>query len=335
MVAGGHRPVLLQEVLRAVAPRAGGIYVDATFGGGGYAEAMLVAAPCRVVGVDRDPAALIRAEALIARHPETLTVLHGRFGDLGAILPAHGTAAGAATVDGIVFDLGVSSWQLDEADRGFSFRFEGPLDMRMDPTAGATAAEAVNLLPEAELADIIFAYGEERAARRIAAAIVRARKAEPIRSTGALAALIRRIVPAADDGIDPATRTFQALRIHVNDELGELDRGLIAAERLLHEGGRLCVVAFHSLEDRRVKAFLRARSGRAGRPSRHRPETSPPPAPSFRLITTRAVRPTEAEIAANPRARSARLRAAERTGAPAWPSAGRSVGSSRPARRAA
>ena len=328
----GHRPVLLEEVLRALAPRPGATYLDATFGGGGYAEALLAAAPCRVIGIDRDPAAIARASALITRYPQTLTVLHGRFGDLDELLPAHGIRA----VDGVAFDLGVSSWQLDEADRGFSFRFEGPLDMRMDPTAGATAADAVNLLSQSQLADIIFAYGEERAARRIAAAIVRARDAAPIRTTGALAALVRRIVPAAADGLDPATRTFQALRIHVNDELGELDRGLAAAERLLREGGRLCVVAFNSLEDRRVKSFLRARSGRASLPSRHRPEASATRPPTFRLNTTRAVRPGEAEIEANPRARSARLRAAERTGAPAWPTAGRPPGSiSRPTRRAA
>ncbi len=320
----GHTPVLLQEVLRLLAPRPGGIYVDATFGGGGYAEAVLAAAPCRVVGIDRDPAALDRAGTLLTRHSDALTVVHGRFGNMGELLPAEGVRA----VDGIAFDLGVSSWQLDEADRGFSFRFEGPLDMRMDPSGGRTAADAVNLLPEAELARIIFTYGEERAARRIAAAIVRAREEKPIRSTGALAALIRRIVPTAADGLDPATRTFQALRIHVNDELGELDRGLAAAERLLGAGGRLCVVAFHSLEDRRVKSFLRVRSGRAPRPSRHRPEPPAPAAPSFRLLTARAIRPGAAEIEANPRARSARLRAAERTGAPAWPGAGRAPAAS-------
>ncbi len=326
-MGGGHRPVLLQEVLRALAPRPGGIYLDATFGGGGYTEALLDAAPCRVIGIDRDPAALARAGALAARYPERLSVVHGRFGDLAELLPAHGLRA----VDGVAFDLGVSSWQLDEAERGFSFRFDGPLDMRMDPTAGATAADAVNFLPESELADIIYAYGEERAARRIAAAIVRARTEAPIATTGALARLVRRIVPAAADGLDPATRTFQALRIHVNDELGELDRGLCAAEVLLREGGRLCVVAFHSLEDRRVKSFLRARSGRAARPSRHRPEAAAmpvqAPAPTFRLITTRAIRPGEAEIEANPRARSARLRAGERTGAAAWPTPGRPAGS--------
>ncbi|MFO1127981.1 MAG: 16S rRNA (cytosine(1402)-N(4))-methyltransferase RsmH [Rhodospirillales bacterium] len=313
--AVGHRPVMLAEVLAVLAPRPGGIYLDATFGGGGYAEALLAAAPCRVVGIDRDPDALARARALIVRHPDTLTVVRGRFGDLDALLTARGVDA----VDGVAFDLGVSSWQLDEAGRGFSFRFDGPLDMRMDPSAGITAADVVNRLPEARLADIIFAYGEERAARRIAAAIVRRRQEGPILTTAALAELVRRIVPASADGLDPATRTFQALRIHVNDELGELDRGLEAAEAVLREGGRLCVVAFHSLEDRRVKSFLRARSGRAARPSRHRPEASAGvAAPTFRLITARAARPTAAEVETNPRARSARLRAAERTGAPTW-----------------
>jgi 16S rRNA (cytosine1402-N4)-methyltransferase len=311
----GHRPVLLAEVLEALAPRAGGLYVDATFGGGGYSRAILEAAACRVVGIDRDPEAVARALPLIEAYPGRLRLVRGCFGDLAALL----TPLGEARVDGIAFDLGVSSWQLDTAERGFSFRFEGPLDMRMNPTAGVPAADAVNTLPEAELARLLFLYGEERAARRVAAAIVRARTAQPIRSTQDLAAIVRRVVPPAADGIDPATRTFQALRIYVNDELGELDRGLAGAERVLAGGGRLVVVAFHSLEDRRVKTFLRTRSGQAPRPSRHLPQPSPAPAPTFRLIHSRAVKPSPAEVAANPRARSARMRAAERTQHPAWP----------------
>jgi 16S rRNA (cytosine1402-N4)-methyltransferase len=232
------------------------------------------------------------------------------------------TEAGAQGVDGIAFDLGMSSIQLDAAERGFSFRAEGPLDMRMDPGVGTTAADVVNTLPEEGLADILYAYGEERAARRIARLIVQARRQAPFVGTRQLADLVRGVV-RKEARIDPATRTFQALRIYVNDELGELDRGLCAAERLLAAGGRLCVVAYHSLEDRKVKAFLRVRSGSSSRSSRHAPELpasgKSAPAPSFRLLHQGAVRPSAAEVAVNPRARSARLRAAERTAAPPWP----------------
>jgi 16S rRNA (cytosine1402-N4)-methyltransferase len=233
------------------------------------------------------------------------------------------TEAGAERIDGITFDLGMSSIQLDAAERGFSFRLEGPLDMRMDPGAGATAADIVNTLPEEDLADILYAYGEERAARRIARLIVQSRRQAPFAGTRQLADLVRSVVRKEAGGIDPATRTFQALRIYVNDEMGELDRGLCAAERLLAGGGRLCVVAYHSLEDRKVKAFLRVRSGSLPRSSRHTPELlaggKAAPAPSFRLLHRGAVRPSVAEVAVNPRARSARLRAAERTAAPPWP----------------
>jgi 16S rRNA (cytosine1402-N4)-methyltransferase len=233
------------------------------------------------------------------------------------------TEAGAERVDGIVFDLGMSSIQLDAAERGFSFRAEGPLDMRMDPGAGATAADVVNTLPEEGLADILYAYGEERAARRIARLIVQSRRQAPFVGTRQLADLVRSVVRKEAGGIDPATRTFQALRIYVNDEMGELDRGLCAAERLLAAGGRLCVVAYHSLEDRKVKTFLRVRSGSLPRSSRYTPELpaggKAAPAPSFRLLHRGAIRPSAAEVAANPRARSARLRAAERTAAPPWP----------------
>jgi 16S rRNA (cytosine1402-N4)-methyltransferase len=259
---------------------------------------------------------LQRAEALIPATGGRLALVRGRFGNLLEIA----SGLGMQGVDGIAFDLGVSSPQLDEAGRGFSFRFDGPLDMRMDPDAPATAADAVNRLSETALADLLYTLGEERASRRIAAAIVRARALAPIEGTLRLAEIVRAVLPRAADGIDPATRTFQALRIWVNDELGELQRGLGAAERLLAPGGRLVVVAFHSLEDRLVKTFLKERSGTAARGSRHLPETAAPTAaaPSFRLITRRPLRPTAEEIAQNPRARSARLRAAERTTAPVW-----------------
>ena len=229
-------------------------------------------------------------------------------------------AQGVEAVDGVALDLGVSSMQLDIAERGFSFGRDGPLDMRMEQ-AGESAADVVNGRDERELAAIIFEYGEERWARRVAKAIVAARTERPITRTAELATIVRRMVRPSADGIDPATRTFQALRIHVNDELGELDRGLRAAERLLAPNGRLAVVAFHSLEDRRVKRFLAARAGRAPRPSRHAPESTDDRAPSFRLITRRPQTPAADETAANPRARSAKLRIAERTGAAAWEAA--------------
>ncbi len=312
-----HAPVMLTEVVEALAPRADAVYVDATFGAGGYARAILDAAHCVVFGIDRDPEACGRAADLRRRYAHRLSVLHGAFGDMISLL----AAGGVERVDGVAMDLGVSSDQIEAPERGFSFRADGPLDMRMDPGHGLSAADVVNELGETELAHILWAYGEERASRRIARAILRARDEAPITRTAQLANIIHRVLPRARDGIDSATRTFQALRIHVNDELGELDRGLRAAERLLGPGGRLCVVAFHSLEDRKVKTFFRARGDAAPRPSRHVPEVGShdAPAPSFRLLHRRAIRPSAAEVAANPRARSARLRAAERTGAPPWP----------------
>jgi 16S rRNA (cytosine1402-N4)-methyltransferase len=308
-----HLPVLLAEIVDALAPRDGATYVDGTFGAGGYSRALLAAARCRVFSIDRDPAAIERGAALADEFPDRLTVAEGRFGDMTALLDA----AGLATVAGVALDLGVSSPQLDEPARGFSFRAEGPLDMRMGRD-GKTAADLVNELPEAELARLIFELGEERFSRRVARAIVTARAKAPIRTTIELAAIVRGALPPAKGGIDPATRTFQALRIAVNDELGELDRGLAAAEQVLEPGGRLAVVSFHSLEDRRVKEFLRRRSDAAPRASRHAPAAPAPRAPSFRLLTRRAVQPGEVELHRNPRARSARLRAAERTPAPAW-----------------
>jgi 16S rRNA (cytosine1402-N4)-methyltransferase len=312
--APAHIPVLLDAVLKALAPRDNAVYVDSTFGGGGYSEALLKAAHCRVIGIDRDPEAVRRGQALARRWAGRLTLVEGRFGDMERLLAPFLSDP----VAGIAFDLGVSGAQLAAPERGFSFRCDGPLDMRMS-AAGETAAELIARLSESELAELIRAFGEERFARRIARNIVAARRRRPIRRTLELAEIVRAAVPSSAPGLDPATRTFQALRIAVNDELGELDRGLAAAERLLMPGGRLAVVSFHSLEDRRVKLFLRRRSEGPAGASRHRPLPPATPAPSFRLLWQRAVKPSAAEIAYNPRARSARLRAAERTAAPAWP----------------
>jgi 16S rRNA (cytosine1402-N4)-methyltransferase len=312
-----HVPVMLNEVIAALSPRDGAIYVDATFGAGGYSEALLAAANCTVWGIDRDPAAQSFGYALARRFPGRLTVLNGRFGDMVKLL----ADVGVDRIDGVALDLGVSSMQLNDAERGFSFRADGPLDMRMDDAgknAGMTAADVVNRLAETELSDIIYRYGEERSSRRIAKAIVEGRRARPITRTGQLAELVRRVVRKSKDGIDPATRTFQALRIYINDELDELQRGLIAAETLLVPGGRLAVVSFHSLEDRQVKDFLLGRSEAGPKPSRHLPPMAgTAPTPTFRLLSRRASRPSATEAAVNPRARSARLRAAERTDAPA------------------
>jgi 16S rRNA (cytosine1402-N4)-methyltransferase len=307
--AAGHVPVMLAEVLGLIAPKDGRAYLDATFGGGGYSRALLEAAACTVFALDRDPDAIARGAALAARFPGRLHLIEGRFGEMVALLADRGITA----LDGVVFDLGVSSFQLDEAARGFSFRAEGPLDMRMG-RAGTTAADLVNTLPERELADLLFEFGEERHARRVARAIVRARAEAPIETTARLAAIVRAAVPPSGDGIDPATRSFQGLRIAVNDELGELARGLAAAISLLAPGGRIVAVSFHSLEDRLVKRSLAEASGRAGKPSRHDPAAlaAALAAPAFRLLTPKPLRPAEAEVAANPRARSARLRAAER-----------------------
>jgi 16S rRNA (cytosine1402-N4)-methyltransferase len=251
---------------------------------------------------------------LAERYGERLRILEGRFGDMAQLLAPVNTDP----VAGITFDLGVSSTQLNTPERGFSFRSDGPLDMRMSD-AGQSAADLLADLSESELSELIRAFGEERFARRIARAITAARQRRPIQRTTELADIVRAVIPQSEPGQDPATRTFQALRIAVNDELGELDRGLAAAEQLLAPGGRLAVVSFHSLEDRRVKEFLRRRSDTAPRASRHRPVGAEPPPPSFTLLTRRAVKPSAAEIARNPRARAARLRAAARTVAPPWP----------------
>jgi 16S rRNA (cytosine1402-N4)-methyltransferase len=308
-----HVPVLLAPLLRTVAPVTG-VWLDGTFGAGGYARALLEAGAERVIGVDRDPEALARAAAWAGELGERLALREGRFGELDRVA----AAAGAARLDGVVLDIGVSSMQLDQAARGFSFQKDGPLDMRMSQ-AGPTAADLVNRLPEARLADILFQLGEERAARRIARAIVADRKAAPFMRTLQLGALIERLLPRPRPGQPhPATRTFQALRIAVNDELAELVRGLAAAEAALGPGGRLAIVTFHSLEDRIVKRFLQLRSGAAPRASRHAPEAAAE-APRFALDTRKAVTPDAAEIAANPRARSAKLRIATRLAAPSGP----------------
>jgi 16S rRNA (cytosine1402-N4)-methyltransferase len=305
----GHVPVMLEEVLALLAPAEGRTYLDATFGGGGYSRAILEAAACTVFALDRDPDAISRGAALAARFPGRLHLVEGRFGDMVSLLADRGVTA----LGGVVFDLGVSSFQLDSPERGFSFRADGPLDMRMG-RAGPTAADLVNRLPERELADLLAGFGEERHARRVARAILRARAEAPITTTARLAEIVRAAVPPSADGIDPATRSFQGLRIAVNDELGELARGLAAAVSLLAPGGRIVAVSFHSLEDGIVKRALAAEAGRGGNPSRHAPAALAPAraAPRLRLLTPRPLRPGEAEVAANPRARSARLRAAER-----------------------
>ncbi len=316
--AHGHTPVLLDSVIAALEPRTGAVYVDGTLGGGGYTRALLAAADCIVWGIDRDPDAIERNRDLEARYAGRLHLVSGRFGDMQTLLADRGVEA----VDGVTLDLGVSSMQIDDPARGFAFAKDGPLDMRMEK-AGQSAADLVNSAAEGELAEIIRTYGEERLARRIARAIVAARTQAPIETTGQLADIVRAVAAPRQArrggrGIDPATRTFQALRIRVNDELAELERGLGAAEAILKPGGRLAIVSFHSLEDRRVKGFLRQRSGADGRGSRHRPDIEARHAPAWRLLRRRAVRPSDTEIAANPRARSARLRVAERTEAPSW-----------------
>ena len=304
----GHIPVMLAEVLHELAPRAGATYLDATFGGGGYSAAILAAAPCVLWAIDRDAEAIARGASLAVRFPGRLHLLEGNFGNMLELLDEQGVSQ----LDGVVLDFGVSSFQLDDPARGFSFRADGPLDMRMGQH-GPTAADLVNALPEAEIADILYEFGEERASRRIAKAIVAAREAAPIETTARLAEIVRSVLPPDRSGNHPATRSFQALRIRVNDELAEIERALAQAAELLAPGGRLVVVSFHSLEDRIVKRFMTEASGRTPAPSRHSPggQIARPPA-RFRLLTPKALRPGEAETAGNPRSRSARLRAMER-----------------------
>jgi 16S rRNA (cytosine1402-N4)-methyltransferase len=306
-----HIPVLGAEAVAMLKPRAGGIYVDATFGAGGYSRAILDAADTRVIGIDRDRTAIAAGFDLVDRSNGRLTLVEDRFSNLAEVCAAQGAPA----VDGVVMDVGVSSMQVDEAGRGFSFRLDGPLDMRMGHD-GPTAADVVAKASEADLANIIYIFGEERHSRAVARAIVAARKETPITTTRALAGIVGKVVWAKPGEIHPATRTFQALRIFVNEELDELHLALTAAERVLKPGGRLVVVSFHSLEDRMVKNFLTER-GKTGGGSRHLPEVAQVTS-SFRILTKRPVTAGDDEVRANPRARSAKLRAAERTDAPAF-----------------
>ena len=315
--AGGpsrHIPVMLSEVLHALEPKSGAIIVDGTFGAGGYSKAILEAAECEVIAIDRDPEAVAAGRALAAKFPGRLKLVAGRFGAMDEIVNRQGIEA----VDGVALDLGVSSMQLDEPERGFSFMKEGPLDMRMGKE-GPSASDIVNELSAGELAEIIGKLGDEGRSRAIAKAIVARRSEAPIETTKELSDIVARVLGRKrDEAKHPATRTFQALRLYLNDELDELARGLSAAERLLKAGGRLVVVTFHSLEDRIAKRFFASRSTPAPRGSRHLPETSDAAfAPSFRLLNRHPIEPNQSEIRRNPRARSARLRAAERTAAPA------------------
>ena len=305
-----HIPVLLDEVVGALAPAPGETHVDGTFGAGGYSKAILDKGAARVFAFDRDPDAIQYGEALAATCGGRLTLVPERFSRMRQALADHDVTA----VDGVTLDIGVSSMQLDQADRGFSFQGDGPLDMRMGRD-GQSAADFVNSADEGEIADVLFHYGEEPKSRRVARFIVAAR---PIERTGQLADVVRKAL-GHHPGMkkDPATRTFQAIRIHVNEELQELEGGLAAAEQVLAPGGRLAVVTFHSLEDRIVKRFLKSRSGSKAGGSRHRPVNEAGPAPTFESVA-KPVRASEAEVSANPRARSATLRAARRTDAPAW-----------------
>jgi len=314
---GTHIPVMLTEMLATLGPRDGAVYLDGTFGGGGYTRAILEQAQCHVWAIDRDETAIARGAALAAQYAGRLHLVHGRFGEMLTLL----TEAGVLSLDGIVLDIGVSSFQIDDPTRGFSFMTDGPLDMRMgrhgmDGRADSdlTAATLVNTLPERELANILFQLGEERASRRVARAIVVARAEAPIETTGRLASIIRAVLPPDKSGHHPATRSFQALRLKVNDELGEIERGLEQAALLLNPGGRVVVISFHSLEDRIVKRFMIEVSGRTPAPSRHDPRglaQAGAASARFRLVTPKALRPGASEIAANPRSRSARLRAIE------------------------
>jgi 16S rRNA (cytosine1402-N4)-methyltransferase len=307
--------VLLADVVEQLQPVAGETYIDGTFGAGGYTRAILEAAPCRVIAIERDPTAFANGQALVAEFGGRLSLVPETFSNM----EEAAASAGAERVHGVVLDIGVSSMQLDDPARGFSFLRDGPLDMRMSQN-GPSAADVVNHMDEEDLANILFNLGEERRSRAIARAIVKARTEAPITTTKALAGIVERVLGRArGDEKHPATRTFQALRIHVNDELGELERALEAAERLLVPGGRLLVVTFHSLEDRIVKHFLQERSGKTAGGSRYLPAPSgPASAPSFRIVNTRGFTPNKEETDANPRARSARLRVGLRTEAPAW-----------------
>ena len=307
--AGGparHIPVLARQVIAYLAPREGGVYIDGTFGAGGHTRAILDVPGSRVIGIDRDRNAVADGFGLVEQSGGRLTVVEDRFSNLAHVAGGLGLAA----VDGILLDLGVSSMQLDEPERGFSFRSDGPLDMRMGGE-GPSAADLVNTASERDLAAVIATLGEERFARPIARAIVKARAGQPIATTRALTDIIATVLHQRPGEIHPATRTFQALRMFVNEELREVADALAAAERTLKSGGRLVVISFHSLEDRIVKTFF-AERGRVSAPSRHQPEAAKA-APSFRILTRKPVIADDDETSRNPRSRSAKLRAAERT----------------------
>ena len=307
-----HEPVLLEEVVAGLAVQPGSTHIDGTFGAGGYSKALLGAGAGRVIAFDRDPTAIAEGRSLVP--DPRLELFHERFSRMDRALAERDIAP----VDGVALDIGVSSMQLDRAERGFSFSKDGPLDMRMSQ-AGESAAEFLNSADEAEIARVLRDYGEEPRARAVARAIVAAR---PLTRTAELAAVVRKALGYRQgQKSDPATRTFQAIRIHLNAELEELEQGLRAAERVLRPGGRIAVVTFHSLEDRIVKRFLRERSGNVPAGSRHRPQIARGPAPTFEKVA-RPVAPSERELASNPRARSARLRTAVRTDAPAWDQGG-------------
>ncbi|MBR1945194.1 MAG: 16S rRNA (cytosine(1402)-N(4))-methyltransferase RsmH [Alphaproteobacteria bacterium] len=301
-----HIPVLLKEVMEQISPKNGGIYVDGTFGAGGYTRAARQAADCKVYAIDRDPDAIANGQSLAEKFNGRLKLLHGTFGKMKELLQDEGIEH----VDGVMLDIGVSSMQIDQAERGFSFQKDGALDMRMSQN-GLSAADVVNKYGEKEIADIIYLYGEERYSRRIAAAIVSRRKERAFLTTLDLAHVIRSVVPHKKNDIDPATRTFQALRIYVNDELEQLRSGLSEAEALLTHGGRMAVVSFHSLEDRIVKNFIQEKSGKTARPSRYLPDVRGATA-TLKPLTKKLIVPSSQECLENPRARSARLRSAER-----------------------
>ena len=308
-----HIPVMLQEVVKSLAPQDGQHFVDATFGNGGYSEALLARAKCTVSAFDRDPDAIERGTPMAVRYDGRLHLIQSAFAELGTIFNLDNQ------VDGIVFDLGVCSVQLDQPERGFSFRLDGPLDMRMEKT-GDDASDVVNRYSETQIADILWKFGEEKASRRIAKAIVAARAEAPILRTSQLVQIIHSVMPRPKPGqADSATRSFQALRIYVNQELAQLEQALHASQLALKPGGVLAVVSFHSLEDRIVKQFIKHRSGRAPNPNKHMPQPEHQPAALFSISSARPTLPSEEEVATNPRARSAKLRVAWRTDAPFEP----------------
>jgi 16S rRNA (cytosine1402-N4)-methyltransferase len=312
-----HIPVLVSEVLETLGPKDGETYIDGTFGAGGYTRAILGAANCNVLALDRDPNAIRDSAKLVEEFAGRLKIFESPFSQMEDAIREE---LSGRQVDGVVLDIGVSSMQLDDPERGFSFQSDGPLDMRMS-SSGMSAADFVNTGEEEEIANVIYTFGEEHRSRAIARAIVKRRLEEPFSRTLELADVVSRVFHGRKvDGRHPATRTFQALRIFVNDELGELANGLAAAERVLKPGGRLVVVSFHSLEDRIVKKFLTERSGKTAGASRHLPpESIKSTQPSFRIVNSRPLTPSKGELEVNPRARSARLRAAIRTEAAAWP----------------